>query len=58
MLPATEQKNTEEKTETKVAETPKKLEEKKEDSKISTELKNNPFLNDQRLYTIKSGVIT
>ena len=38
-LPATEQKNTEEKTETKVAETPKKLEEKKEDSKISTELK-------------------
>ena len=29
----------EEKAETKVAETPKKLEEKKEDSKISTELK-------------------
>ena len=39
VLPATEQKNTEEKTGTKVAETPKKLEEKKEDSKISTELK-------------------
>ena len=39
VLPATEQKNTEEKTETKVAETAKKLEEKKEDSKISTELK-------------------
>ena len=39
VLPATEQKNTEEKTETKVAETPKKLEVKKEDSKISTELK-------------------
>ena len=39
VLPATEQKNTEEKTEIKVAETPKKLEEKKEDSKISTELK-------------------
>ena len=39
VLPATEQKNTEEKAETKVAETPKKLEEKKEDSKISTELK-------------------
>ena len=39
VLPATEQKNTEEKTETKVAETPKNLEEKKEDSKISTELK-------------------
>ena len=39
VLPATEQKNTEEKTETKVAGTPKKLEEKKEDSKISTELK-------------------
>ena len=39
VLPATEQKNTEEKTETKGAETPKKLEEKKEDSKISTELK-------------------
>ena len=39
VLPATEQKNTEEKTETKVAETSKKLEEKKEDSKISTELK-------------------
>ena len=39
VLPATEQKNTEEKTETKVAETTKKLEEKKEDSKISTELK-------------------
>ena len=39
VLPATEQKNTEEKTETKVAETPKKLEETKEDSKISTELK-------------------
>jgi len=31
VLPATEQKNTEEKAETKVAETPKKLEEKKED---------------------------
>ena len=39
VLPATEQKNTEEKAETKVAGTPKKLEEKKEDSKISTELK-------------------
>ena len=39
VLPATEQKITEEKAETKVAETPKKLEEKKEDSKISTELK-------------------
>ena len=39
VLPATEQKNPEEKTEIKVAETPKKLEEKKEDSKISTELK-------------------
>ena len=39
VLPATEQKNTEEKAETKVAKTPKKLEEKKEDSKISTELK-------------------
>ena len=39
VLPATEQKNAEEKTEIKVAETPKKLEEKKEDSKISTELK-------------------
>ena len=39
VLPATEQKNTEEKAKTKVAETPKKLEEKKEDSKISTELK-------------------
>ena len=39
VLPATEQKKTEEKTETKVAETAKKLEEKKEDSKISTELK-------------------
>ena len=39
VLPATEQKNTEEKAETKVAETAKKLEEKKEDSKISTELK-------------------
>ncbi len=39
VLPATEQKNTEEKAETKVAETTKKLEEKKEDSKISTELK-------------------
>ena len=39
VLPATEQKNTEEKAETKVVETPKKLEEKKEDSKISTELK-------------------
>ena len=39
VLPATEQKNTEEKTEPTVAETPKKLEEKKEDSKISTELK-------------------
>ncbi len=39
VLPATEQKNTEEKAETKAAETPKKLEEKKEDSKISTELK-------------------
>ena len=32
-------KRIQEKTETKVAETPKKLEEKKEDSKISTELK-------------------
>ena len=39
VLKATEQKNIEEKAETKVAETPKKLEEKKEDSKISTELK-------------------
>ena len=39
VLPATEQKNTEEKAETKVAGTPKKLEEKKEDSKVSTELK-------------------
>ena len=39
VLPAIEQKNTEEKAETKVAGTPKKLEEKKEDSKISTELK-------------------
>ena len=39
VLPATEQKNTEEKAETKVAGTPKKLEEKKEDSKISPELK-------------------
>ena len=39
MCYATEQKNTEEKAETKGAETPKKLEEKKEDSKISTELK-------------------
>ena len=39
VLPATEQKNTEEKAETKVAGIPKKLEEKKEDSKISTELK-------------------
>ena len=39
VLPATEQKNPEEKNEPKVAETPKKLEEKKEDSKISTELK-------------------
>ena len=39
VLPATEQKSTEEKAETKVAGTPKKLEEKKEDSKISTELK-------------------
>ena len=39
VLPAAEQKNTEEKAETKVAETAKKLEEKKEDSKISTELK-------------------
>ena len=39
VLPATEQKNTEEKAETKVAGAPKKLEEKKEDSKISTELK-------------------
>ena len=39
VLPATEQKNTEEKAETKVAGTPKKLEEKKEDSKISTKLK-------------------
>ena len=39
VLPASEQKNTEEKAETKVAGTPKKLEEKKEDSKISTELK-------------------
>ena len=39
VLSATEQKNTEEKAETKVAGTPKKLEEKKEDSKISTELK-------------------
>ena len=39
VLPATEQKNAEEKTEIKVAETPKKLEEKKEDSKISPELK-------------------
>ena len=39
VLPATEQRNTEEKAETKVAGTPKKLEEKKEDSKISTELK-------------------
>ena len=39
VLPATEQKNTEEKAETKVAGTPKKLEEKKEDSNISPELK-------------------
>ena len=39
VLSAIEQKNTEEKAETKVAGTPKKLEEKKEDSKISTELK-------------------
>ena len=39
VLKATEQKNIEEKAVTKVAETPKKLEEKKEDSKISTELK-------------------
>ena len=39
VLKATEQKNIEEKAETKVAETPKILEEKKEDSKISTELK-------------------
>ena len=39
VLPATEQKNIEEKVVSKVAETPKKLEEKKEDSKISPELK-------------------
>ena len=39
VLPSTEQKNTEEKAETKVPGTPKKLEEKKEDSNISTELK-------------------
>ena len=39
VLKATDQKNIEEKAEAKVAETPKKLEEKKEDSKISTELK-------------------
>ena len=58
VLKATEQKNIEEKAETKVAETPKKLEEKKEDSKISTELKKQSFFKCQRLYTIKSGVIT
>ena len=39
VLKAREQKNIEEKAETKVSETPKKLDEKKEDSKISTELK-------------------
>ena len=39
VLPATEQKNIEEKVDTKVAESPKKLEQKNEDSKISPELK-------------------
>ena len=39
MLKATEQKNIEEKADTKVADSTKKLEEKKEDSKISPELK-------------------
>ena len=39
VLKATDQKNIEEKAVSKATETPKKLEEKKEDSKISTELK-------------------